>query len=479
MTDEITGAELLADVYEFTGKFIAYPSNEAHVAHVLWIVHTHLMEAWESTPRLAFLSPEPASGKTRALEISELLVPNPVEAINVTPAYLFRKVGADDAKPTILYDEIETVFGPKAKENEEIRGLLNAGHRRGAVAGRCVVHGKKVETEEISAFCAVALAGLGWLPDTILSRSVIIRMRRRGPGEKVMAYRRRVHAPFGQTLRECLAAWAADEVEAMADARPEMPPGIEDRDADVWEPLLAIADAVGADWPERARGAAVALVGAARDAEPSLGIKLLADLKTLFDASTLDAMPTEVILSRLTELPESPWGDLGGKPINDRKLGRRLREYGVKSKVIRVGDRTPRGYLREDLQDAWLRYLPAHDAAEAQQAQQVQREPGTGGFSQKNVAQTEENERNGSATSATDVADGKRNSPPERNGNISTKSSIVVDVADVALMRGNGGEAPGDDLAIPAFLDRSRKQDPDRLCPLGPGGDGDSLDDFK
>src|SRR5215831_11663072 len=220
MTDEITGTELLADVYEFTGKFIAYPSDEAHVAHVLWIVHTHLMEAWESTPPLAFLSPEPASGKTRALEISELLVPNPVEAINVTPAYLFRKVGADNAKPTILYDEIDTVFGPKAKENEEIRGLLNAGHRRGAVAGRCVVHGKQVMTEEISAYCAVALAGLGWLPDTILSRSVIIRMRRRAPDEKVMAFRRRVHAPEGHAIRARIAAWAAAAVEEMTAARP-------------------------------------------------------------------------------------------------------------------------------------------------------------------------------------------------------------------------------------------------------------------
>jgi hypothetical protein len=109
----------------------------------------------------------------------------------------------------------------------------------------------------------------------------------------------------------------------------------------------------------------------------------------------------------------------------------------------------------------------------------VQQEPRTGGFSQKNVAQTEENERNGSATSATDGADGKRNSPPERNGIISTKSNTVADVADVALVRGNGGEAPSDDLAIPAFLDRNRKQDPDRLCPLGPGGDGDSLDDLQ
>lgn len=96
-------------------------------------------------------------------------MPNAVEAVNVTPAYLFRKVG--ERAPTILYDEVDTVFGPKAKENEEIRGLLNAGHRRGAIAGRCVMRGKIVETEEIPAFCAVALAGLGGLPDTLLSRS--------------------------------------------------------------------------------------------------------------------------------------------------------------------------------------------------------------------------------------------------------------------------------------------------------------------
>src|SRR5262245_11478708 len=113
-------SELLNDVRSFTGRFVAYPSTAAHIAHVLWIAHTHLMDAWESTPRLAFLSPEPASGKTRALEITELLVPNPVEAINVTPAYLFRKVGDDEAKPTILYDEIEKVVGPKARENKEI-----------------------------------------------------------------------------------------------------------------------------------------------------------------------------------------------------------------------------------------------------------------------------------------------------------------------------------------------------------------------
>jgi len=206
----VESATVLNAVYAFLGRFVAYPSEHAQIAHVLWIAHTHLMDAWESTPRLAFLSPEPASGKTRALEISELLVPNAVEAINVTPAYLFRKVGDEErGPPTILYDEIDTVFGPKAKENEEIRGLLNAGHRRGAVAGRCLVRGRTVETEEISAYCAVALAGLGWLPDTILTRSVIIRMRRRAPSEMVTPFRRRVHTPDGHELRDQLTIWAA------------------------------------------------------------------------------------------------------------------------------------------------------------------------------------------------------------------------------------------------------------------------------
>jgi hypothetical protein len=121
------GAALLEDVLKFLSRFIAYPSDHALIAHVLWIAHTHLMRAWESTPRLAFLSPEPASGKTRSMEVTELLVPKAVAAVNVTPAYLFRKVGGEDGPPTILFDEIDTVFGPKAKEHEEIRALLNSG----------------------------------------------------------------------------------------------------------------------------------------------------------------------------------------------------------------------------------------------------------------------------------------------------------------------------------------------------------------
>jgi hypothetical protein len=351
------GSAVLDDVEEFLKTYIAYPSEDARVAHALWIAHAHAMDAFESTPRLAFLSPEPASGKTRGLEVTELLVPRPIEAINVTPAYLFRKVDDPDGPPTILFDEIDTVFGPKAREHEEVRGLLNAGHRRGAVAGRCVVKGKSVETVEYPAYCAVAMAGLGHLPDTILTRSVVLRMRRRAPHETVKPFRRRVALPAGHALRDRLATWAASVEDRIVDAWPEMPLGVEDRHADVWEALLAVADAAGGEWPERARKAAVALVAESKESTPSLGIRLLADLRTVF--KDRDAMHTNDILAALHALDESPWAELfAGKPLNTRGLSKRLSEYGIKSKPVRLGEKVERGYSREDLADAWGRYLP-------------------------------------------------------------------------------------------------------------------------
>src|SRR5918994_6273073 len=223
---------VLDTVEGFIGQFVAYPSDAAKVAHTLWIAHTWFMHLWESTPRIAFLSPEPGSGKSRALEVTEPLVPRPVHAANASPAYLFRKVSDETGPPTILYDEIDTVFGPKAKDNEDVRGMLNAGHRRGAVAGRCTVKGKTVVTEELPAYCAVALAGLDDLPDTIRTRSVIIKMRRRAPGEYVEPWRHRINGPEAEPIKEGLRGWA--NAFANLVRWPNIPDGIEDRDADVW-----------------------------------------------------------------------------------------------------------------------------------------------------------------------------------------------------------------------------------------------------
>jgi Protein of unknown function (DUF3631) len=311
------------------------------------------MDSWESTPRIAFLSPEPNSGKTRALEVTEPLVPRPVLAVNTTPAYLFRKVSDKAGPPTILYDEIDTVFGPKAKDNEDVRGMLNAGHRRGAVAGRCVTKGKTVVTEELPAYCAVALAGLDDLPDTIRTRSVIIRMRRRGPGERVEPWRHRNGRQAGP-IAERLARWAETSADMLG--WPDMPDGIEDRNADVWEALLAVADLAGGEWPEQARGAAVALVAVAADQRQSLGIQLLTDLRTVFGDA--EVVATEAILEKLCALEESPWGDLRGKALDARGLASRLRRYDIHPGTIRLDDgRTPKGYKAADLRDVWSRYL--------------------------------------------------------------------------------------------------------------------------
>lgn len=113
--ESLNGALILDDLHTYLGRFVAYPSEQAHVAHTLWIAHTHLMDEWESTPRLAFLSVEPGSGKTRALEVTEPTVPRAVEAVNATPAYLIRKISSPAGLPTILFDEIDTVLGRKRK----------------------------------------------------------------------------------------------------------------------------------------------------------------------------------------------------------------------------------------------------------------------------------------------------------------------------------------------------------------------------
>jgi Protein of unknown function (DUF3631) len=358
-------ADVLTSIYKFLGRFVAYPSDHAQRAHTLWIAHTHAMELWYSTPRIAFLSPEPSSGKTRALEVSEVLVPRPVEAINATPAYLFRKVSDPDGLPTILFDEIDTLFGAKAREHEEVRAILNAGHRRGATAGRCVVKGKQIETEELPAFCAVALAGLGHLPDTILSRSVVIAMRRRAPTEHVEPWRRREVLQEGDSLRGRLAEFASAMCATHVEW-PTMPANVTDRDADVWEALLVCADAAGGEWSEKAREAACALVADAKRNPVSLGLRLLTDIRLIFkDRDYAEGMRTVDLIPALLALEDAPWSSLRRGPLEASYLAKLLRPYQIQPEQIRFGDGQARGYKHAPLNDAWARYLPPLEAVTA------------------------------------------------------------------------------------------------------------------
>lgn len=364
MSTSENGADLLNEVEAFHRRFNAFPTEAAYVAVALWDAHAHLLDCFDSTPRLAFLSPEPGSGKTRGLEICGTLVPNPMAAVNASAAALFRAVSMDSGRPTILFDEIDTVFGPKAGDNEELRGLINAGHRRIGVSYRCVAVGDQQTVQPFPVYAAVAVAGLGWLPDTILHRSVVIRMRRRAPNEHVEAFRSRIHEPEGHALRDRLAAWADSVRDRVNGAFPTMPDGVNDRPADVWEPLLAVADAAGGVWPTRAREACVELVTAAAAGDKaSLGIRLLTDLRDNVFCGA-DRMPTTQILAALTAMDEAPWADMNGKPLDSRQLSKHLADYvtsdnqPIKARNMRIGEGVAKGYYATDLADAWARYCP-------------------------------------------------------------------------------------------------------------------------
>ncbi|WP_207931131.1 DUF3631 domain-containing protein [Streptomyces sp. 8K308] len=398
------GAALLNEVEAFHRRFNVFPLEAAYVAVTLWDAHAHLLDCFDSTPRIAFLSPEPGSGKSRALEIVETLVPNRMVAAQASASAMFRAVGASDTRPTILFDEVDTVFGPKAGENEQLRGFLNAGHRRGVGMWRCVGDGANQTVQEFPSFCAVAMAGLGSLPDTILTRSVIIRMRRRAPNETVESYRQRTHQKQGNALRDRLAAWAEQVRERVEGAWPEMPEGVTDRPADVWEPLLAVADAAGGDWPERARAACVELILAAKqDDTASIGIRLLTDLRDhVFQGA--DRLPTVVILDRLLALDDAPWDDIEGKPMTSRMLSRMLREYvtadnkPIAARNIKSGGSVLKGYYASDLNDAWTRYCPPPPGKSATSATEAAI-PGV--TSENAVADTSVSSRYPSATPST------------------------------------------------------------------------------
>ncbi|MGL6234278.1 MAG: DUF3631 domain-containing protein [Segniliparus sp.] len=351
----IDGAALLDKVRAFNDRFVALPGEAARVFVPLWVAHAHLLEVFDSTPRAAFMSPEPGSGKTRQLEVIETLTPNAMHAAGVSLPVLFRSVASMKPTPTILHDEIDVVFGPKAKEHENLRGFLNSGHRRGAKYYRCVGEGSKQESVPFPSYSALAVAGLGNIPRTVRQRSVVVRMHRRAPHEKVEPFRHRIHSPEGNELRDRLAAWADQVREHMAGRYPVMPEGVEDRDADVWEPLIMVADAAGGDWPETARAACQAFVSAGKTPEAaSLGVRLLHDVRKAFGEN--GRIGADALVGALVKTPDAPWSKLHGEPITRSELKRMLADYGVEDKKIRFGKKTEMGYYRAAFAEAWTRY---------------------------------------------------------------------------------------------------------------------------
>lgn len=361
--------ELLNDIRKFITRYVWFPSDHYAVVVTLWIAHTWTVMAFYCTPRLILDSAEPGSGKTRVLELLALLCRSAKLTLSTTTAALYRRIAAAaDAErppPTILQDESDAIFGKvTSPQTEDLRALYNSGYKRGATVDRCEGDAAKMRVKEFPVFAAVAFAGLsGRMPDTITTRAVTLHMRRRRPGDHVAEYRERDARLHATPLCDRLELWADEVVvESLAAARPVMPSGVTDRAAEVWEPLLAIADHAGGHWPATARAACRFFVvdSAAEDEKLSLGTRLLRDIRDLLAADSAAAMWSSDIIAKLTADPESEWRDLWGKPLDQRRLAKELGRYGVKSTNVRIGVGQSKGYTvtgPTGLQQAWDHWL--------------------------------------------------------------------------------------------------------------------------
>jgi hypothetical protein len=356
-------AALLEMVEAYLRRWLVLERSEL-VALTLWVVHTHAFEAAECTPYIAISSPLPASGKTRSLEALELVTAKGWLTSDVSPAVLYRTI--EQRTPTLLLDESDATFKGDKERAEAIRGVLNSGYRLGGSTTRC--EPPNWEPREFSTFCPKAFAGLGRLPDTIADRSIPIRLRRKRSDEKVERFRRRDVVGEAKELRARATATVALHLDGLREARPELPEQLGDRAADVWEPLLAIAEQAGGEWPDQARAAATAL-SAPDDADEDVpGLKLLADIRDAFTRHATDRLATRELITELATDDEGPWADYRGKNrrISPAELARHLRPFSIRSRTIWLADGdTPKGFLREQFEDAWARYLPAAPPAPA------------------------------------------------------------------------------------------------------------------
>ena len=346
--EAVIASKLLKEIYTTIKQFIIC-ENETAITATLWIAFTWIVDAVEVAPLAVITAPEKRCGKSQLLNLIGRLSRRPLVAANISPAATFRVIEAHS--PTLLIDEADSFF----KDNEELRGVINSGHtRQSAYVIRTV--GDDHTPQQFSTWGAKAISGIGHLAETLMDRAVILELRRKMPNETVQRLRHAQRGLFDR-LTSQLARFAEDASAAIGASRPDLPEALNDRAQDNWEPLLAIADYAGGDWPRIARDAALKLSGAEQEAV-SLSAELLADIQEVFEHKRVDRISTADLLQSLTEDDIKPWATYNrGKPMSPRQLAKRLHEYGIQPRTIRSGYDTIKGFMRSLFDDAFSRYL--------------------------------------------------------------------------------------------------------------------------
>ena len=361
-------ASLLNDLADFIRRYIALSQAKADIC-AAWVVHTHTIEVAQFTPYLNITSALPQSGKTNLLELLSMLVGKPWLTGRVTAGSLVRKT--DKEQPTLLLDESDAAFQADREYAEALRGLLNSGFSRTGTSSMCVQAGQSWDTRDFRTFCPKAIAGIGNLPDTVRDRSVLIKLKRKLPTERCERFRHRKVRPLAEALKKRTAEWATQNLEILRNAEPEMPEELDDRHQDTCEPLVALADCAGGEWPQRLRRALVDVCKGGAQHERADKAILLTDIRSIFERQNTDRISTQNLLNELTRMEASPWAEYDkGKAITSFRLAQLLSPLDIHPRDIRFERGTLKGYNRADFEDAWARYLPGSPPCEAAGGQQ-------------------------------------------------------------------------------------------------------------
>jgi 5S rRNA maturation endonuclease (ribonuclease M5) len=366
-------AALLDGVLAFICRYVVLSAAQA-VTIALFVAHTYVIGAVECTLYIIVTSAEKRSGKTRLLEVLTLVVAGPWFTGRVTAAVLARVL--NKAIQTLLLDESDAAFKGSQDYAETLRGVLNAGYRRGATNDVCLA--PKWEPAKLSSFGPKVIAGIGKLPDTIADRGVRVELKRKTRSESVARFRIRTARPEGEAIAARLAEWAETAEPLLAQASPALPEELDDRAQDGWEPLLAIAEMAGGDWPERAWRAAIELMTGDSREDDSPGVRLLAGIQRAF--GDIESISTPDLLEALHRDEDGNW-----EQLTPRGLAQRLKRFGVRPDKWREGEQTVRGYHRKDLLDPWQRWLSPY-SEQAPQAPQAPQTPDSDSASVADVA---------------------------------------------------------------------------------------------
>jgi hypothetical protein len=360
----LTLPDYLARLEAFLTKYIAFPTEHEPVAVTLWAAHSHIADQFDWSPYLAVTSAEKRSGKTTLLRLLALVVPHARFRVLPSASAFFRAM-ARTPRPTMLLDEVDAIFGGRqAEKYEELRGILNAGTTKDTTVDRIEMRGTVAVPVEFKVFGPKALASIGDLPDTITDRSIVIRLKRqpkgghRLPKARIRSIKADAAGIVGTWAFIGTWAFAADP------ERTEVPEELNDRASDNWEPLLAIADEAGGDWPERARTAALAISGD-EDEPLTTGVRLLRDIHDVFGEATF--LQSTYLLERLHGVEDAPWNEWYGRPLTASGLAKLLGKYGIGPKQHRIDGPPTRGYFLADFADAFSRYVaPVPDVPDVQ-----------------------------------------------------------------------------------------------------------------